>query len=261
MVVFFLLLFIGFLFLKYNAAKDGGASDFAKIKGAVGEQKVNATLRALGSEYVPLYDVMIRNANGTTSQIDQLVLSEYGIFVIETKHYSGWIFGNENAENWMQVIFKEKHPFRNPVKQNWSHIYALKDVLSGFPQVMYYPIVVFSGDATLKGIESSVPVVYWRMLNDTIRTACTTKCLSGDEVLRIKHLLEAKAITEKDVRKQHVQTIQQDITERRLKIENLICPKCNGGLRLRHGRNGYFYGCANYPQCRFTLSYKATAAE
>lgn len=227
----------------------------AKIKGSVGELKVNATLHALGAEYISLHDVLIPNATGMTSQIDHIVLSEYGIFVIETKHYKGWIFGNEKAENWMQVIFKEKHTFRNPVKQNWSHIYALKNILADFPQATYYPIVVFAGDATLKGIESSVPVIYRHALNDTIRAASTKKCFSADEVLRIKALLESKAITEKGVKRQHVQNIQQDITERRLKMENLICPKCDGELKLRNGRNGKFYGCANYPRCRFTMPY------
>lgn len=245
-ILFLLIVAVLFLILKRNSAN---------IKGAVGEAKVNARLRFLGAEYISLHDVLIRNSKGTTSQIDQLVLSEYGIFVIETKHYKGWIFGNEKAENWMQVIFKEKHAFRNPVKQNWSHIYALKNILADFPQATYYPIVVFAGDATLKGIESSVPVIYHHALNDTIRAASTKKCLSADEVLQIKSLLESKAITEKGTKRQHVQNIQQDITERQLKMENLICPKCDGELKLRNGRNGKFYGCANYPRCRFTMPY------
>lgn len=245
-ILFLLIVAVFFLIFKRNSAN---------IKGAVGETKVNATLYALGAEYIPLHDVLIRNSKGTTSQIDHIVLSEYGIFVIETKHYKGWIFGNEKAENWMQVIFKEKHTFRNPVKQNWSHVYALKNILADLPQATYYPIVVFAGDATLKGIESSVPVIYRHALNDTIRAASTKKCLSGDEVLRIKALLESKAITERGTKRQHVQTIQQDITERRLKMENLICPKCGGELKLRNSRNGKFYGCANYPRCRFTMSY------
>lgn len=246
MLISFLLAFIILFFLIARRSE--------KIKGDVGEWKVNATLHALGAEYISLHDVMIRNEKGATSQIDHIVLSEYGIFVIETKHYKGWIFGNEKAENWMQVIFKEKHAFRNPVKQNWSHICALKNVLAEFPQVAYYPIVVFAGDATLKNIESSVPVVYRHALNDTIRAASTKKCFSGDEVLRIKTLLESNAITEKDARRQHVQTIRQDITERRLKTENLICPRCNGELKLRNGKHGTFYGCTNYPQCKFTMS-------
>ena len=246
MLIIFVLFLILFLFLKLNSAK---------IKGSFGEAKVNAVLHFLGSEYITMNDVLLRNSKGSTSQIDHLVLSEYGIFVIETKNYKGWIFGNEKAENWMQVIFKEKHQFRNPVKQNWSHIYALKSVLSDFPCAKYFPIVVFSGSASLKDIESSVPVIYTNELNSTIRRYSTEKCLTAEQVSLIKHRLESAEITERGSRKEHIQNIRQNVMERQMKMENLICPRCNGELKLRIGRNGKFYGCSNYPQCHFTMPY------
>lgn len=227
----------------------------SKIKGSVGEFKVNTRLNFLGNEYISLNDILIKSSNGNTSQIDELVLSEYGIFIIETKNYKGWIFGNEKSENWTQVIFKEKHTFRNPIKQNWSHVYALKNVLSEFPNIHYFPIVVFTGDATLKGIESTVPVIYSNKLNSTIKNLSSEKCLSQTEVEKIKSILESVEITEKMARKEHVKNIKQNIVEKQLKMENLICPRCNGELKLRNGRNGKFYGCSNYPRCRFTMPY------
>lgn len=227
----------------------------SKIKGSVGEFKVNTRLNFLGNEYISLNDILIKSSNGNTSQIDELVLSEYGIFIIETKNYKGWIFGNEKSENWTQVIFKEKHTFRNPIKQNWSHVYALKNVLSEFPNIHYFPIVVFTGDATLKGIESTVPVIYSNRLNSTIKNLSSEKCLSQTEVEKIKSILESVEITEKMARKEHVKNIKQNIGEKQLKMENLICPRCNGELKLRNGRNGKFYGCSNYPRCRFTMPY------
>ena len=227
----------------------------SKIKGSVGEFKVNTRINFLGNEYISLNDILIKSSNGNTSQIDELVLSEYGIFIIETKNYKGWIFGNEKSENWTQVIFKEKHTFRNPIKQNWSHVYALKNVLSEFPNIHYFPIVVFTGDATLKGIESTVPVIYSNRLNSTIKNLSSEKCLSQTEVEKIKSILESVEITEKMARKEHVKNIKQNIVEKQLKMENLICPRCNGELKLRNGRNGKFYGCSNYPRCRFTMPY------
>ena len=227
----------------------------SKIKGSVGEFKVNTRLNFLGNEYISLNDILIKSSNGNTSQIDELVLSEYGIFIIETKNYKGWIFGNEKSENWTQVIFKEKHTFRNPIKQNWSHVYALKNVLSEFPNIHYFPIVVFTGDATLTGIESTVPVIYSNKLNSTIKNLSSEKCLSQTEVEKIKSILESVEITEKMARKEHVKNIKQNIVEKQLKMENLICPRCNGELKLRNGRNGKFYGCSNYPRCRFTMPY------
>ena len=226
-----------------------------KIKGSIGEAKVNTRLNFLGKEYIVLKDILIKSSNGYTSQIDELVLSEYGIFVIETKNYKGWIFGNEKSENWTQVIYKEKNTFRNPIKQNWSHIYALKNVLSEFPNLKYFPIVVFSGSATLKEIESSVPVIYDNTLNSTIKKLSYEKCISANEVIRIKSILESVEITEKSARKEHVKKIKQNVVERQIKMENLICPRCNGELKLRNGKSGKFYGCSNYPRCRFTMPY------
>ena len=246
MIVFIVFILIIVIVLKINSSK---------IKGSIGEAKVNTRLNFVGKEYIVLKDILIKSSNGYTSQIDELVLSEYGLFVIETKNYKGWIFGNEKAENWTQVIYKEKHTFRNPIKQNWSHIYALKSLLSDYPNIKYHPIVVFSGNATLKSIESSVPVIYSNRLNSTIRRLSFEKCLSIDEVNKIQTILESSELKERNARKEHIKNIKQNVREKKIKMANLICPRCNGELKLRNGRNGKFYGCSNYPRCKFTMPY------
>ena len=244
-IVFILIILVYFLIKIYSP----------KIKGSIGEAKVNTRLNFLGKEYIVLKDILINSTNGYTSQIDELVLSEYGLFVIETKNYKGWIFGNEKAENWTQVIYKEKHTFRNPIKQNWSHIYALKSLLSDYPNIKYHPIVVFSGNATLKSIESSIPVIYSNKLNSTIRKLSFEKCLSIDEVNKIQTILESSELKERNARKEHIKNIKQNVKEKKIKMANLICPRFNGELKLRNGRNGKFYGCSNYPRCKFTMPY------
>ena len=246
MIVFIVFILIIVIVLKINSSK---------IKGSIGEAKVNTRLNFIGKEYIVLKDILIKSSNGYTSQIDELVLSEYGLFVIETKNYKGWIFGNEKAENWTQVIYKEKHTFRNPIKQNWSHIYALKSLLSDYPNIKYHPIVVFSGNATLKSIESSIPVIYTNKLNSTIRKLSFEKCLSIDELNKIQTILESSELKERNARKEHIKNIKQNVREKKIKMANLICPRCNGELKLRNGRNGKFYGCSNYPRCRFTMPY------
>ncbi len=225
-----------------------------KIKGSIGEFKTNINLSFLGSEYTVVNNVIIRNSNGTTSQIDHIVLSEYGIFVIETKNYKGWIFGNEKSEKWTQIVFKEKHSFINPVRQNWGHVYALKGLLTNFPNIKYYPIVVFAGSATLKDIQSSVPVIYENSLNETIRGQSTEKCLSYSDISKIHEILLSTEITEKGYIKEHIQNVKNNINEQHIKRDNRICPRCNGELKLRNGKYGQFYGCSNYPRCNFTMS-------
>jgi hypothetical protein len=79
---------------------------------------------------------MLQVGNKTT-QIDHIVVSNYGIFVIETKNYKGWIMGNEYDEYWRQVIYKRKEKLYNPIKQNYGHILALKGVLKNFSDLNY----------------------------------------------------------------------------------------------------------------------------
>ena len=76
-------------------------------RGAFGERTVSGRLNSLGEHYIVIDDLLIPNAHGDT-QIDHVVVSPFGIFVIETKCWSGWISGGENSAQWTQTIYKEK---------------------------------------------------------------------------------------------------------------------------------------------------------
>ena len=91
------------------------------IKGWVGEKKVARYLRRLSEEYTVLNDVILPTETGTT-QIDHIVVSPYGVFVIETKNYRGWIFGGEKSAQWTQNIYGHKRSFMNPLRQNYAHV-------------------------------------------------------------------------------------------------------------------------------------------
>ena len=101
-------------------------SNSPEYKGTVGESIVAKYLNKLPeNEYTVFNNIYIKCGNSSI-QIDHLIISIYGIFVIETKNYSGWIFGNENQNYWTQIIFKNKTKFINPIKQNNSHINSIK---------------------------------------------------------------------------------------------------------------------------------------
>ena len=89
-----------------------------KIKGASGEAMVSWVLSHLPKEqYTVIHNVMLQTERGT-SQVDHVVVSVYGIFVIEVKNYTGWISGTENSSQWTQTIYKTKNRFMNPIHQN-----------------------------------------------------------------------------------------------------------------------------------------------
>jgi restriction system protein len=108
-------------------------------------QAINSGVRG---HHALLNNVTLKTDRGT-SQIDHVLVSSTGIFVIETKHYSGWIFGRPDDEYWTQTIFKTKFRFQNPLRQNYGHVKALQ-ALFKLPQSDFIPLVVFTGDAEFK---------------------------------------------------------------------------------------------------------------
>lgn len=77
----------------------------AEVKGRQGERLVRSTFsRYLNSQtYIGFHDLIIPFRN-TTTQIDHVYVSIFGIFVLETKNYSGWIFGGEKQVKWTQTL-------------------------------------------------------------------------------------------------------------------------------------------------------------
>ena len=121
-----------------------------KVKGRIGERAVRSVIgKDLDEEtYIEFHDLIIPSRSGTT-QIDHIYVSIFGIFVIETKNYTGWIFGSEKQSKWTQVVYKQKHYFQNPLRQNYAHIKALSELLK-LPEEKFHSMVVFLGDCKLK---------------------------------------------------------------------------------------------------------------
>lgn len=118
-------------------------------KGKYSEKLVNNKIQELPEEYVVFNDLLFESS-GYSTQIDHIVVSPYGVFVIETKGYKGWILGGENSEYWTQTIYKSKHQFYNPIKQNAGHVRFLHHLLKCSTDILFIPIVVFNNSAELK---------------------------------------------------------------------------------------------------------------
>jgi hypothetical protein len=121
------------------------------FKGRLGEWMVNRGLRRLDpSRYRHFDDIYLPHpAEAGTTQIDHAVVSPFGIFVIETKNYRGWIFGSEKQREWTQQIHRRKVCFQNPLHQNRLHVRALMRFLD-LPEDRFHPVVLFIGNSELK---------------------------------------------------------------------------------------------------------------
>lgn len=215
-----------------------------KIIGFFGEFWVKRELKKLNKEYKIINDVMIRTNDGSTHQIDHLVISKYGIFVIETKQYNGYLIGNDYDKKWQFKTYRKTYYINNPVHQNYGHIQALKEVLN-MDEEKLIPIVCISSNAKLR-INSNVVVRITKLL-DKIKSYNNQIIYNEEEIYNQINNLN---ILDKKERRQHVKKAKQI---KKIKEKESInkCPKCGGELVERNGLYGKFIGCSNYPRCRF----------
>jgi len=93
--------------------------------------------------------ITLRQKDGTT-EIDHILVSRFGIFVIETKDYNGWIFADAEDRYWTQIFYRAKFTFQNPIRQNYKHVCAVRNLLDFLEPNLIHPVVVFTGDAEFK---------------------------------------------------------------------------------------------------------------
>ena len=216
-----------------------------KVRGKAGERKVNAKLNPLFASrdsHRQINNLIIVDKNGKSHQIDHVEIRENGIFCIETKNYIGWIFGDENSEKWTQTLYNgEKHQFYNPIKQNQVHCYHIQKILG--PKYVVNSIVVMANDNAdkikAKGVVNLSKFRKYLILYDN------GVHLSQEEMDYVYNKLLAAASDMTD--KEHVQNIKKTQSD----IKHNICPRCGAKLVLRRSENGKFYGCSNYPRCKF----------
>ena len=220
---------------------------YNKIAGFMGEFWVKSELKKLPKDkYKILNNIMIK-INEKTYQIDHIVISLYGIFVIETKNYDGLITGNYKSDKWCMHLGKNKYYFYNPIHQNYGHIKALEQLL-GINESKFISIISMSNRAKIK--VDAKNVVNLDYLLDAIK-----KYQDITLDVNIEELVEkinVNNITDKEARKKHVKNIKQDVKNKKEQEDNMICPRCKSQLVVRNGKNGEFIGCSNYPKCKYT---------
>lgn len=215
--------------------------------GQFGEYLIDYALQSNGieGERVVLTNLYLP-MKGKTTEIDLLMLHEKGIFVIESKYYSGWIFGSEDQLKWTQCFRNgRKEHFYNPVKQNRTHIRALAEYLS-MPEEAFSSYVVFSERCTLKKVpryfDGDITVCHRHKMLCLMRKRIKDAPVvySHADIERLAGLLRPLTEVTKEEKQQHIENLKTK------------CPFCGQPLVMRNGRNGAFWGCSSYPKCRYT---------
>lgn len=144
LIAVFVALVIGFVLGRYQTHQTHAFQNR-------GEARLSRALkmRFVAPDYHLLNHVTLRLKDGTT-QIDHVLVSRFGIFIIETKDYKGWIFAGQGDPYWTQVLYRVKFRFQNPIRQNHRHVRAIQELLDFLPADVVRPVVVFTGDAEFK---------------------------------------------------------------------------------------------------------------
>jgi len=222
------------------------------FKGARGETQVNSSLRKLldEHEYQVFKDLTLPSRGGTT-QIDHVVVSRFGLFVIETKNMKGWIYGGADQARWTQVIYRHKSQFQNPIRQNYKHVKAVQELL-GIEAHQLHNVVVFVGSGVPKTAMPNGVVWGVRSLAEYIKSKRAV-VLGGNELGRLaKSLCENSFQPSVQTRRAHVRHVKTQVTKRRQDAGK--CPRCGANLVERTNRQSgeQFLGCSRFPRCRGT---------
>lgn len=223
------------------------------FKGVLGEFIVNLSAKLMldNKTYHLIKNVTLPTEDGSI-QIDHIIVSIYGIFVVETKNMKGWIFGSSNQKTWTQKIYKHSSKFQNPLHQNYKHVKTLQSILDATDEQIF-SLVVFVGDSSFK-TEMPENVTYGsgyiRFIKSKVQSV-----LSSSEVREITDRIEAGRLelsfkTNRD----HINHVK-DIVKSKETSNSESCPKCGTSMVLREIKKGVnigkkFWGCSNFPKCR-----------
>lgn len=178
------------------------------VKGRIGERRVARRLQeGLGREYEILNDIYLPSREGETTQIDHVVASPYGVFVVETKNWTGWIFGDAQGAKWTQAVYRKKSSIQNPIRQNYKHICELSRNL-GIDAGYFTGVIAITGDCTFK---TKMPdgVVYSRQAAEYIRSF-RREMIKPEQVHEIvQAILEWQATIPDAVKAAHVKNLCQ----------------------------------------------------
>ena len=202
--------------------------------------------------YRRLHNVTLNTLDGTT-QIDHVVLSPYGIFVLETKNMSGWIFGGEKQPQWTQKLYKHSFKFQNPLRQNFKHLKAL-EVSLGVSLEHLHSVIVFIGGSRFKTempVNVTQGIGFIRYIKSFQQPVFTET--EVDELSRT--LQNNRRAADLATHREHVQNLQS----RHDPSAERKCPKCGSPLLIRTIKSGpkegqQFWGCSAFPKCRIRQS-------
>lgn len=184
-------------------------------KGNYGEYLTFTYLEKLNTYNKIMTNLYIPKEDGTTTEIDLIMIEGTGIYVFESKNYSGWIFGNENHKNWTQSLNNnQKNKFYNPIWQNNGHVNALKRLIDTENTSIFRSYIVFSERCELKNVTVSSHDIKVIKRNDLLKIISEDIMISPnlftkEEIDQIYFKLQKYAYMDGKAKDMHIRNIKE----------------------------------------------------
>ena len=254
-------------------------------KGSQGEYLIWDSLQQLPGYKKFLLNCYLPKRNGESTEVDLILLHESGIYVFESKNYSGWIFGTETQQYWTQSLpgrYGQAHKvkFFNPILQNQAHLKLLGEYL-GIDSHFFYSCIVFGDECTLKDITLTSGRHYvtnrsnlFAAISSHIQLSITK--LSPEQIDSLYAKLFPLTQVDAEQRAQHIKEVKEIQHKQEVAAQapvasaqgsqDGICPLCGGRLVLRTATRGAnagnkFWGCSNFPKCRYIKTISSSHEE
>ena len=198
--------------------KDADLRRIIRESGVHGEEmtvrrlrKIRGRKRILRNLYLP------KGKQGGTVEVDAVMVTQDGIFVVETKNYSGVIVGDEEDRYWRHE-FRDREGgfnFYNPIKQNAGHVKALRTVLEMEVDAPIYSVLVFGDRSRLDRVRvptAAVSITRISGLPRTIRRLAsgTRGVFSNEDVDYIYERLRVYTHADAKIKKEHLRAIERE---------------------------------------------------
>ena len=253
----------------------------AEWTGKRGEKLTERELKLVslfGRKGKTLRNIYLPKENGETSEIDLVYITQKGIFVFESKNYSGWVFGDEDSRYWTVTLpNRQKNRLYNPIMQNRTHIKWLGKLVG--PDIPLFSIIVFSERCELKQVtvkSSDVKVIRRDRTYAAVRSIwdAAPDAVTEERITALYELLKPLTEVGKDTKAAHIDRIKATYQDGKRRFETerpskegpaqtdgteKLCPRCGKKLVLRTAKSGanagtQFWGCSGYPVCKYTES-------
>lgn len=209
-------------------------------KGELGEYKIEVQLAQLPSAFKVVSNLLFKTEQGL-EQIDHLVVSPYGIFILEVKNLAGLIVGEEDDENWHQAITWRVKSFTNPLYENQTHIEALKKQVKFAENWPIYSYATFSRRGELKVISGFV-FYDTDILPALLKRAEQARVLSDEEIEILIDEIDKINILDTNIRNEYAARERKQRLRQRPQYGDIRCIICRKPVSERAARY-----CLRYP--------------